>query len=212
MSFEVLSLDGRNGVHLRAGRLHRVPQREPLRQKHFGAFQPNHPGAQAKHVAVVAEPGTGPSEAVMDHSGPDSLEFIGGDTHADSGAAEENAPAAVRVGLNLPGQALGDVRVIGVVRFQADAQVHRGVSQLSQKLHERRLVGYGGIVAGNVDSFFHGRSPSLFRDVCVHCLKDNLNGGRAGVLMSDAAFHQGLCPAKFRGIALGVLNTLRGGA
>ena len=116
------------------------------------------PPAQTQDVRVVVPPGEPRAVHVADHRGPHAGQLVGGDAHADAGAADQNAE--IRPALGHRGGHLRGIPGIAGGLVPA-AAVHIRKPQLLQHLENGLLGLKARVIAADIDG------PAFRRAVCT---------------------------------------------
>ena len=106
---------------------------------------------QANHVGVIVHATVFRRDAVMARCCADTGEFIRGDTHADTSAADQDTAIDLSIGY-LAGDLSGVVRIVNALQFEW-AKVLDVAIQALQKLGEARLQLHAAMITSDAD--FH---------------------------------------------------------
>lgn len=118
---------------------------------------------QANHVGVIVHTTVFRRDAVMARCGADTSKFIRCDTHADTGAADQDSAIDVSVGY-LTGNLSRKIRVVNALSFERTKVLDVAIQTL-QKLGEARLQLHAAMITCDAD--FH-KSSRIFPEQFIN--------------------------------------------
>ncbi len=112
----------------------------------------DHPAAQAEHVDVVVLDCLVGGVGVVCDSGPDAVQFVGGDAGTCAGPADDDAALGVTSSDRLAHRC-GEIGIVhGLLRMSSD--VDEGVAVALEQVDQELLEGVSGVIGSH--GYSHG--------------------------------------------------------